>query len=309
MTLDVPAAPAAENIGSAAVEIGRVGVIGAGQMGNGIAHVAALAGLDVVMLDSSADALVRAKATIEKNLERQVSRKLVSAEDSGAALSRIGTSTDYAAFAEVDLVIEAATEREEVKHAIFQAALPHIRPAALLASNTSSIPITRLAARTDRPEKFIGMHFMNPVPVMKLVEIIRGIATDEPTFQAVQALAHRMGKTTAVAQDFPAFIVNRVLIPMINEAVVALQEGVGSIEAIDASMKLGANHPMGPFELGDFIGLDTCLAIMRVIHEGLGDSKYRPSPLLVKYVEAGWLGRKTGRGFYDYSQTPPRPTR
>jgi 3-hydroxybutyryl-CoA dehydrogenase len=287
----------------------QVGIIGAGQMGNGIAHVSALAGLPVVLLDVKPEALAKATATIARNMDRQVNRSVVSSEDRDAALARISTSTDYAAFAEVDLVIEAATEKEEVKRAIFKQLTPHVKASCLLASNTSSISITRLAATTDRPDKFIGMHFMNPVPVMKLVEVIRGIATSEPTFQAVQVLAQKLGKITAVAEDFPAFIVNRVLVPMINEAVYALYEGVGSVSAIDISLKLGANHPMGPLELADFIGLDTCLSIMQVLYDGLSDSKYRPCPLLVKYVEAGWLGRKTGRGFYDYSQHPPRPTR
>jgi 3-hydroxybutyryl-CoA dehydrogenase len=289
--------------------VNRVGIIGAGQMGNGIAHVSALAGLSVVMLDVKQEALDKALATIARNLDRQVSKGAIDAAAKSDALGRISTSTDYAAFNACDLVIEAATEKEEIKRAIFKALLPHLSPDCLLASNTSSISITRLAAGTDRPEKFIGMHFMNPVPVMKLVEIIRGIATSDATYRAVQGLATRLGKTTAVAEDFPAFIVNRILVPMINEAVYALYEGVGGIADIDTCMKLGANHPMGPFELADFIGLDTCLAIMQVLYEGLSDSKYRPCPLLVKYVEAGWLGRKTGRGFYDYSQTPPRPTR
>jgi 3-hydroxybutyryl-CoA dehydrogenase len=289
--------------------IESAGIIGAGQMGNGIAHVCALAGLPVVMLDAKPDALGAAMKTMAKNMERQVSRGHITADDKTAALGRVTTTTDYAGFGDCDLVIEAATEREEIKRAIFKQLVPHLKPAALLASNTSSISITRLAANTDRPEKFIGMHFMNPVPVMKLVEIIRGIATDEPTFQATQALAARLGKTTSVSEDFPAFIVNRILVPMINEAVYALHEGVGTIASIDTALKLGANHPMGPLELADFIGLDTCLSIMQVLHEGLADSKYRPCPLLVKYVEAGWVGRKAGRGFYDYSQTPPRPTR
>ncbi len=244
-----------------------------------------------------------------RNMERQVNRHLITAEDRDAALARVTTSADYGAFGDSDLIIEAATEKEDIKRAVFKTLTPHLKPSCLLATNTSSISITRLGATTDRPGKFIGMHFMNPVPVMKLVEIIRGIATDEPTFQAVQALATRLGKTTAVAEDFPAFIVNRILVPMINEAVYALYEGVGSVSAIDAAMRLGANHPMGPLELADFIGLDTCLSIMQVLYEGLSDSKYRPCPLLVKYVEAGWLGRKTGRGFYDYGQSPPRPTR
>jgi 3-hydroxybutyryl-CoA dehydrogenase len=293
----------------AQTDIARVGVVGGGQMGNGIAHVCALAGVSVTMLDVKAEALKKAMATIAHNMDRQVNRKLITDDEKHEALGRIATTSDYASFGDTDLVIEAATEKEDVKHAVFRALTPHLKPDCMLASNTSSISITRLAAATDRPEKFIGMHFMNPVPVMKLVEIIRGIATDEPTFQAVVSLAHRLGKTTAVAEDFPAFIVNRILVPMINEAVYALYEGVGSVSAIDTSMKLGANHPMGPLELADFIGLDTCLSIMQVLYEGLSDSKYRPCPLLVKYVEAGWLGRKTGRGFYDYTRDPPRPTR
>ena len=296
-------------LGAAVPEIAHLGVIGAGQTGNGIAHVAALAGLSITLLDMKADALDKAKAIMARNMERQVNRKLIAAADKDAALARIVTTTDYAGFADADLVIEAATEKEEVKRVVFRTLIPHLKPSCLLASNTSSISITRLGAATDRPEKFIGMHFMNPVPVMKLVEIIRGIATDEATFQAVDSLARRMGKTSAVAEDFPAFIVNRILVPMINEAVYALYEGVGSVAGIDTSMRLGANHPMGPLELADFIGLDTCLSIMQVLYEGLSDSKYRPCPLLVKYVEAGWLGRKTGRGFYDYGQNPPRPTR
>ncbi|WP_408906539.1 3-hydroxybutyryl-CoA dehydrogenase [Roseomonas sp. E05] len=290
-------------------EIASVGVIGAGQMGNGIAHVAALAGLPVVLVDVKAEALEKALATMAKNMDRQVAKGALTAEAKEAALGRIRTGTEMALLGESDIVIEAATEREELKLSLFKAVCPLLKQEAILASNTSSIPITRLAAATDRPERVIGMHFMNPVPVMKLVEIIRGIATDEPTFGAVLALAGKLGKVTAVAQDYPAFIVNRVLIPMINEAVQTLQEGVGDVRSIDTALKLGANHPMGPLELADFIGLDTCLAIMRVLHEGMGDSKYRPSPLLVKYVEAGWLGRKSGRGFYDYSQDPPKATR
>jgi len=289
--------------------IAQVGVIGAGQMGNGIAHVCALAGLPVVMLDVRQDALDKALATIVKNMDRQVHRGLVTEDDKVAAIARITNSTDYGAFGDADLIIEAATEKEDVKRAIFKLALPHLKPSCMIASNTSSISITRLGASTDRPEKFVGMHFMNPVPVMKLVEVIRGIATGEPTFNAVLALAGRLGKITAVSEDFPAFIVNRILVPMMNEAVYALYEGVGSVPAIDMSLRLGANHPMGPLELADLIGLDTCLSIMQVLYEGLADSKYRPCPLLVKYVEAGWLGRKTGRGFYDYTVTPPRPTR
>jgi 3-hydroxybutyryl-CoA dehydrogenase len=309
MNVEVKPAPATASLLAAPPEIARVGVIGAGQMGNGIAHVCALAGLRVDLLDAKQDALDRAMATMNRNMERQVNRTLISAEDKDDALGRITTGTDYAMFDESDLVIEAATEKEDIKRAIYKQLVPHLKPSCLLASNTSSISITRLGAVTDRPEKFIGMHFMNPVPVMKLVEIIRGIATDEPTFQAVQALAMKLGKIPAVSEDFPAFIVNRILVPMINEAVYALYEGVGSVSGIDTSMRLGANHPMGPLELADFIGLDTCLSIMQVLYEGLSDSKYRPCPLLVKYVEAGWLGRKTNRGFYDYTQNPPRPTR
>ena len=290
-------------------EITRVGVIGAGQMGAGIAHVCALAELPVVLLDANAEALPRSMAAMAKVMDRQVAKGSLSETAKDEALARIHTTTDYGAFSDCEFVIEAATEKEEIKRSIFRALTPHLAEGAILATNTSSISITRLAATTDRPARFIGMHFMNPVPVMKLVEVIRGIATDEPTFEAVQALAVRLGKTTAAAEDFPGFIVNRILVPMINEAVYALHEGVGDVASIDAALKLGANHPMGPLELGDFIGLDTCLWIMQVIHEGLGDSKYRPCPLLVKYVEAGWLGRKTGRGFYDYSVKPPRPTR
>jgi 3-hydroxybutyryl-CoA dehydrogenase len=310
MNVEVKPAPAAGLLhADATPEIARVGVIGAGQMGNGIAHVCALSGLPITMLDVRADQLQKAMAVMARNMDRQVNRALISAEARDEALARIDTTTDYEAFGEADLVIEAATEKEDVKRAIYKTLTPHLKPSCLIASNTSSISITRLGAGTDRPEKFIGMHFMNPVPVMKLVEIIRGIATDEPTFLAVRGLADRLGKATAVSEDFPAFIVNRILVPMINEAVYALYEGVGSIAAIDTSMRLGANHPMGPLELADFIGLDTCLSIMQVLYEGLSDSKYRPCPLLVKYVEAGWLGRKAGRGFYDYSQDPPRPTR
>ena len=286
-----------------------IGIIGAGQMGSGIAHVCALSGLEVRLLDANADALPKAVAGIDRNIERQVQRGKVKAEDKAAALKRISTSPDYASFRDCDLVIEAATENEAVKREVFKKLCPVLKPEALIASNTSSISITRLAATTDRPAKFIGMHFMNPVPVMQLVEIIRGIATDEPTFQAVKELTVKLGKTAAVAEDFPAFIVNRILLPMINEAVYTLYEGVGNVESIDTAMKLGANHPMGPLELADFIGLDTCLAVMHVLYDGLADSKYRPCPLLVKYVEAGWLGRKTKRGFYDYASEKPVPTR
>ena len=289
--------------------IRTVGVIGAGQMGNGIAHVCAAAGLSVVLMDAKAEALEKGMATVAKNLDRQVAKGTLSAADKDATLGRIAATQDHAAFAGCDLVVEAATEREDVKVPIFRSLIPHLGPDCIVASNTSSISITRLAAVTDRPAKFIGMHFMNPVPVMKLVEIIRGIATDDATLEAVQALAVTLGKTVTLSQDFPAFVVNRILVPMINEAVYALYEGAGSVSAIDTGLKLGANHPLGPLELADFIGLDTCLSIMQVLYDGFSDSKYRPCPLLVKYVEAGWLGRKTGRGFYDYSQTPPTPTR
>jgi 3-hydroxybutyryl-CoA dehydrogenase len=290
-------------------KIERLGVIGAGQMGNGIAHVAAQSGIAVVMLDVAQAALDKAMATIARNMDRQVQKGTLPAADRDAALARISTSTDYAVFADCDLVIEAATEREDIKRKIFATLTPHLRADALVATNTSSIPITRLAAATDRPGRFVGMHFFNPVPLMKLVEVIRGLATEDATVEAVSELAARMGKTVAHAADYPAFIVNRILVPMINEAVFALQEGVGDIASIDAGMKLGCNHPMGPLELADFVGLDVCLAVMEVMQQGLGDSKYRPSPLLRSYVEAGWLGRKTGKGFYDYGATPPRPTR
>jgi 3-hydroxybutyryl-CoA dehydrogenase len=294
---------------ASAPEIRRVGIVGAGQMGRGIAHVCALAGLHIVMTDASAEALAKAEGEIDRSMARQVARGRISEADKAAALARIAISPDYAAFADCDMVIEAATEREATKREIFQKLVPALKPGALIASNTSSISITRLAAATDRPGKFIGMHFMNPVPVMHLVELIRGIATDEATFAATRDLAVRLGKTPVAAEDFPGFIVNRILLPMVNEAVYTLYEGVGSVAAIDTAMKLGANHPMGPLELADFIGLDTCLAIMQVLYEGLADSKYRPCPLLVKYVEAGWLGRKTGRGFYDYGGDHPVPTR
>jgi 3-hydroxybutyryl-CoA dehydrogenase len=290
-------------------DINKLGVIGAGLMGNGIAHVASLAGIPVVLMDVQQQALDRALATMAKNMERQVSKGSVSSADRDAALARIVTATDNSAFADCDMVIEAATENEEIKKKIFASLCPVLKPEAFLASNTSSIPITRLAAATDRPGRFIGMHFFNPVPMMKLVEIIRGLATEEATYQAVEALTKRMGKAPVMAQDWPGFVVNRILCPMINEAIQALMEGVGDVAAIDAGMKLGANHPMGPLELADFVGLDTLYSVMKVLHEGLGDSKYRPSPLLAKYVEAGWYGRKSGRGFYDYSTTPPTPTR
>lgn len=291
------------------MDINTVGVIGAGQMGNGIAHVLSLAGYDVVMNDISREALDGAVALIEANLDRQVSREKISAEQKAAALARISTTMTLSDLGSTDLVIEAATERETVKAAIFEDLVPHLAPHTILTSNTSSISITRLASRTDRPEKFMGFHFMNPVPVMQLVELIRGIATDDETFNACHTVVERLGKTAASAEDFPAFIVNRILMPMINEAVYTLYEGVGSVASIDSAMKLGTNHPMGPLELADFIGLDTCLAIMNVLHEGLADTKYRPCPLLTKYVEAGWLGRKSDRGFYDYRQDPPVPTR
>ncbi|MFZ9499989.1 MAG: 3-hydroxybutyryl-CoA dehydrogenase [Beijerinckiaceae bacterium] len=291
------------------LNIKKIGVVGAGQMGSGIAHVSAVAGLQVVLNDLSEERVQTGLATINGNLARQVSKSQLSEDDRKAALERITPSTDYSDLADCDLVIEAASENEDLKRKIFAKLCPILSPDALLASNTSSISITRLASATDRPEKFIGIHFMNPVPVMQLVEVIRGIATDDTTFEAAKDLIERLGKTATVAEDFPAFIVNRILLPMINEAVYTLYEGVGSVEAIDTAMKLGANHPMGPLQLADFIGLDTCLSVMQVLHEGLADSKYRPCPLLVKYVEAGWLGRKTKRGFYDYRSGVPVPTR
>jgi 3-hydroxybutyryl-CoA dehydrogenase len=291
------------------MEIKRIGVIGAGQMGNGIAHVFALAGFDVLLHDVSREALDRAPEIIRGNLERQLSRGRITAEEMDAALARITLETELAPLGQTDLVIEAATEREPLKHQIFRSLVPHLAPHTILTSNTSSISITRLASGTDRPERFMGFHFMNPVPVMQLVELIRGIATDEATYRILLGIVEKIGKTSSSAEDFPAFIVNRILMPMINEAVYTLYEGVGTVTSIDTSMKLGANHPMGPLELADFIGLDTCLAIMNVLHEGLADTKYRPCPLLVKYVEAGWLGRKTERGFYDYRGETPVPTR
>jgi 3-hydroxybutyryl-CoA dehydrogenase len=289
--------------------IRTIGIIGAGQMGSGIAHVCALAGYDVRMFDIEPKALEHALTTIERNLARQVARGRVGEAEQAAALKRIKTGTQFDMFSDCDVVVEAATEKEEVKREIFKKLVPLLKPSAIIASNTSSISITRLAAATDRPGRFIGMHFMNPVPVMTLVELIRGIATDEATFQVIRELAVKLGKTPVAAEDFPAFIVNRILLPMINEAVYTLYEGVGTVEAIDTAMRLGANHPMGPLELADFIGLDTCLSVMQVLYEGLADSKYRPCPLLVKYVEAGWLGRKSARGFYDYRGEKPVPTR
>ncbi|MEO9864776.1 MAG: 3-hydroxybutyryl-CoA dehydrogenase [Yoonia sp.] len=289
--------------------IQRVGIIGAGQMGNGIAHVFALAGYEVIMNDINADALTAAVQRIDKNMDRQVSRDAITADAKAEALRLIDTTTTLTDLGQTDLIIEAATERETIKSAIFEDLVPHLKPDTILTSNTSSISITRLAARTDRPEKFMGFHFMNPVPVMQLVELIRGIATDEATFKACEGVVARLGKTSTASEDFPAFIVNRILMPMINEAIYTLYEGVGSVKSIDTSLKLGANHPMGPLELADFIGLDTCLAIMNVLHDGLADTKYRPCPLLTKYVEAGWLGRKTKRGFYDYNGETPVPTR
>lgn len=291
------------------MSIESVGVVGAGQMGNGIAHVFALAGYDVLMMDISQDALNAGLAVILRNLERQVSRETITAEQRDAAMARILSTLTLTDLGQTDLIIEAATERETVKQAIFEDLVPHLKPTTILTSNTSSISITRLAARTDRPEKFMGFHFMNPVPVMQLVELIRGIATDKETFDACLEVVDRLGKTASSSEDFPAFIVNRILMPMINEAIYTLYEGVGSVQSIDTSLKLGANHPMGPLELADFIGLDTCLAIMNVLHDGLADTKYRPCPLLTKYVEAGWLGRKTKRGFYDYRGEVPVPTR
>jgi 3-hydroxybutyryl-CoA dehydrogenase len=292
-----------------AQSIRKVGIIGAGQMGNGIAHVCSLAGIPVVINDIAAPRLKEALATINGNMSRQVSRQRITEEQKQAGLKLISTVETYDGLSDCDLVIEAATEKEEVKRKIFSELCPSLKPETLVASNTSSISITRLAASTDRPEKFIGIHFMNPVPLMELVELIRGIATADATFETAKEFVTKLGKTIAVAEDFPAFIVNRILLPMINEAIYTLYEGVGNVEGIDTAMRLGAHHPMGPLELADFIGLDTCLSVMQVLHEGLADSKYRPCPLLVKYVEAGWLGKKAGRGFYDYRGAKPVPTR
>ena len=291
------------------MDVKTIGIIGAGQMGNGIAHVFALAGYDVLINDVNADALAGAVPAVRAAMERQIAREIITNEAADAAIARIRTVGDIAEIGPSDLVIEAATEDETIKNKIFATLAPSLGPDTILTSNTSSISITRLASRTDRPERFMGFHFMNPVPVMQLVELIRGIATDDETYQTLKHLVADIGKTSASAEDFPAFIVNRILMPMINEAIYTCYEGVGTVESIDTSLKLGANHPMGPLQLADFIGLDTCLAIMNVLHEGLADTKYRPCPLLVKYVEAGWLGRKAGRGFYDYRGETPIPTR
>lgn len=290
-------------------QIKTVGIIGAGQMGNGIAHVASVAGFEVKLHDIAEERINAALATIDGNMARQVAKGAIGDEVRREAMARISSAPTLEGLGACDLVIEAATESEEVKRKIFTSVCPYLRPDAILASNTSSISITRLAAATDRPEHFIGIHFMNPVPLMQLVELIRGIATDDGTFERAKDFVASLHKTASVSEDFPAFIVNRILLPMINEAVYTLYEGVGSVEAIDTAMKLGANHPMGPLQLADFIGLDTCLSVMQVLHDGLADSKYRPCPLLVKYVEAGWLGRKTKRGFYDYRGEKPIPTR
>lgn len=290
-------------------ELKTIGVIGAGQMGNGIAHVSALAGYDILLTDISEDALIAGIEAVKRNMTRQVARELITLDEMNTALGRIKTSTSIKAHEAADLVIEAATENREVKEQIFKTLSEIVPPETFLATNTSSISVTRLASVTDRPEKFIGMHFMNPVPLMKLMEVIRGLATDQETYETAIGFSKRLGKTTTNAEDYPAFIVNRILVPMINEAVYALYEGVGTVQSIDTAMQLGANHPMGPLTLADFIGLDTCLSIMQVLHDGLADTKYRPCPLLVKYVEAGWLGKKTGKGFYDYSGDAPVPTR
>jgi 3-hydroxybutyryl-CoA dehydrogenase len=298
-----------EPSGGVAHSIRKVGVIGAGQMGNGIAHVCALSGLNVLLNDIVAERIAEGLAAIGGNLARQVSRQRITDEEREAAMNRIGAAKTLNELGDCDLVIEAATEKEEVKRKIFTAVCTTLKPEAIVGTSTSSISITRLASATDRPERFIGIHFMNPVPLMELVEVIRGIATDDATFETTKQFVTKLGKQIAVSEDFPAFIVNRILLPMINEAIYTLYEGVGNVEAIDTAMRLGAHHPMGPLELADFIGLDTCLSVMQVLHEGLADSKYRPCPLLVKYVEAGWLGRKTQRGFYDYRGEKPVPTR
>ncbi len=290
-------------------EVQRVGVIGAGQMGGGIAHVAAVSGFDVVLMDVRQEAIDGALGLMKRLLDRQIRKGTMTESERDAAFGRIETATAMDALGDCDLVVEAATEAEDIKRKIFKELVEHVKDDAIIASNTSSISITRLAAATDRPERFIGMHFMNPVPAMKLVEVIRGIATAEDTYRSIKTLCEKLGKTAVTAEDFPAFIVNRILLPMINEAVYTLYEGVGTVESIDTAMKLGANHPMGPLELADFIGLDTCLSVMQVLYDGLADSKYRPCPLLVKYVEAGWLGRKAKRGFYDYRGETPVPTR
>ena len=303
------AAPKSVRTNAMQLDIHKVGVIGAGQMGNGIAHVCALSGFSVLLNDIALDRVKSSLATINGNMARQVGKNLISEEDRKAALGRITPAEKLDALADCDLVIETAAEKEDVKVRIFAELCPVLRPEAILGTNTSSISITRLASTTDRPEKFIGIHFMNPVPLMELVELVRGIATNDTTFETTKAFVTKLGKIPAVAEDFPAFIVNRILLPMINEAIYTLYEGVGTVEAIDTAMRLGAHHPMGPLQLADFIGLDTCLAVMQVLHEGLADSKYRPCPLLVKYVEAGWLGRKTQRGFYDYRGEKPVPTR
>ena len=289
--------------------IESIGIIGAGQMGAGIAHVCALHGYRVDLLDVNQDVVDAGLATIARNLNRQSERGAITSPEADTALARITPGLHYAMFADCDLVIEAASENEAIKHEILKTLTPHLKADALVVTNTSSISITKLATSTDRPERFMGMHFMNPVPLMELVELIRGLATSDETYQAILALAEALGKTVAEAKDFPAFLINRILLPMINEAIYALHEGVGGIEAIDTALTTGANHPMGPLALADLIGLDTCLAVMQVLHDGLGDSKYRPCPLLVKYVEAGWLGRKSGRGFYDYGGKEPVPTR
>ena len=289
------------------MNIAKIGVIGAGLMGNGIAHAALLSGFEVTLIDAFEAALPKATATMTKNMDRQVTKGTITATARDAALKRLVTGTDFALLKDADLIIEAVPEQEELKAQIYRQIAPQLKPDAILATNTSSIPITKLAAMSGRPDKFIGMHFFNPVPMMKLVEVIRGIATSDATVAAVHEVAKKLGKTAAAAEDSPGFIVNRILCPMINEAIFTLQEGTGTVAAIDAGLKLGANHPMGPLELADFVGLDTLLAVMRVLHDGLGEDKYRPCPLLVKYVNAGWLGRKSGRGFYDYTVTPPRP--